>query len=523
MQQDQNKYPVFLIILVIVSTLVRAFLAATLDLGNDEVYYVLYAKYPDWSHFDHPPMVGLFIQLFSLNLFFNSEFAIRLSSLVFGAMNIWIIYMIGKQIKNPRTGFYSALLYVASIYASVISGVFILPDTPQSLFWLLSLWIMIRALPMDSGNTQANRLILLLGVTLGLGMLSKYTTVYLWLGAGLFFLFYRRDWLKKPSVYLSILISVLIASPILFWNYQNDWISFLFHENRVNSLGFEINTTYFFTELAGEIAYNNPVNFFLIVFALIAFVRNTYFMKQASLRILILSSVPLIATFLLIALNRNTLPHWNALAYTSLLLVAAAWLDQLKNTRLAKSLIAISLTLVTLILVVGILQVRYGLIPFTNSSVYEKIGENDPSLDLYGFHEVGEAFGKIVDRDRESHLMSAHSVLVGSKWFPLANYDFYAASPLKMKVFGVGKLEDLHKYAWINKQNGGLKKGTDAFYLTDSRYYQPPSAEIAACFEYIVPADTIQIGRGGRIAKRVFVFRLKNLLTLPDDPLKNLN
>ena len=71
-QQNINKC---LILLLSVSALLRGFLAFFLEFGNDEVYYWTYALYPDWSHFDHPPMVGFMMQLFSGNLFFTSEFS----------------------------------------------------------------------------------------------------------------------------------------------------------------------------------------------------------------------------------------------------------------------------------------------------------------------------------------------------------------------------------------------------------------------------------------------------------------
>jgi hypothetical protein len=33
-------------------------IAGTIEFGNGEVYYWLYALHPDISHFDHPPMIG---------------------------------------------------------------------------------------------------------------------------------------------------------------------------------------------------------------------------------------------------------------------------------------------------------------------------------------------------------------------------------------------------------------------------------------------------------------------------------
>ena len=119
MPENINKYLTWLIIL---STVVRAFIAGFIELGNDEVYYWTYALYPGWSHFDHPPMVGFVIQFFSLDLLLKDEFFIRLGSIVFGAINTWLIYLIGAKIKDRLTGFYAALLYTTSIYCFIITS-----------------------------------------------------------------------------------------------------------------------------------------------------------------------------------------------------------------------------------------------------------------------------------------------------------------------------------------------------------------------------------------------------------------
>ena len=142
-EQNINK---ILTWLLVISAVVRGILAAWMEFGNDEVYYWTYALYPDWSHFDHPPMVGLVIQLFSLNLLLDSEFFIRLASVVLMTANTYIIFCIGKELKDALTGLYSALLYTASIYAFVITGIFIMPDTPLMLFWLLAVWSAVRSL-----------------------------------------------------------------------------------------------------------------------------------------------------------------------------------------------------------------------------------------------------------------------------------------------------------------------------------------------------------------------------------------
>ena len=101
-------------VLVVVSALARGFIAGFIELGNDEVYYWTYAKFPAMSHFDHPPMVGLAIQAFTLNLTYESELFIRLASVILGTICTILIFLIGQTIKNPLTGLYAAFLYTAS-------------------------------------------------------------------------------------------------------------------------------------------------------------------------------------------------------------------------------------------------------------------------------------------------------------------------------------------------------------------------------------------------------------------------
>lgn len=513
-----KKYPFYVILLIIASTLIRAFLAANLELGNDEVYYRLYALYPDWSHFDHPPMVGLVIQMFSLDLLLNSELFIRMGAVILGAFNIWFIYQIGKTVRNERTGFYASLLYFASIYSTVIAGIFILPDTPQSFFWLLTILVMVKFLPTFPVNRRANQGMLLLGFLIGLGILSKYTSVFLWLGAGLYILLYRRDWLKKPSLYLALAITLLCSLPVLVWNINNDFISFTFHADRLNTTGYTLNFNYFLQEIAGEILYNNPVNFILVILSLISILRGKLKIRSKYIKILVFSSIPLVVVFLIFSLSRSTLPHWSAPAYTTMIILSAAWLDQNHSKKLRMVFLSSAVSLLLLTLFVGYGQIKYGLISTGADEEYHRKGKNDISLDLYGFEQTGEQFREIVTRDISKGVMNENSILVGDNWFPLANFDYYAASPVGMPSFGIGDLDHLHKYAWINEIRGGFKMGMDAYYLTDSRYYREPGEAIKNCFDHVEAADTIQIYRNGEVVKRAFVFRLKNLVKMPEDP-----
>ena len=496
--------------LLAISAMVRAVLAAWLEFGNDEVYYWTYALYPDWSHFDHPPMVGWVIQLFSLNLLLDSEFFIRLASVVFMTANTYIIYRIGKDIKDAQTGLYAALLYTASIYAFVITGVFIMPDTPLMLFWLLAFWMAVKYYSTAQGPSK----LIFFGLFAGLAMLSKYSGVFLWVGMGLYILIFNRKQLKNPYLYLSLLLSALCCLPILYWNLQNDFISFTFHSERVS--GGTINFSTFGTELAGEFFYNNPVIFVLAVLAVVAAFKKKNDMDRPAQRMVLCTALPLILVFMAFSLTRPTLPHWNAPAYILLILLIACMMSS-KHPRqegafkLPKGILA-ALSVMLIVVVVGSIEIKTGFIPLDRHTEPETLGRDDFTLDMYGWEQLEQKFAALREEKIAEGVMQAEDGIVADEWFPLANLDYYVARPLGMKVMGVGWPHNLHKYLWINEERGGFKKGENYWFLSDSHYFKRPEALYPGGFESIQPIDTLTIERCGKPAKNFFVYACKGLI-----------
>ncbi len=505
-EQNINK---ILFWLLAISALVRGILAAWMEFGNDEVYYWTYALYPDWSHFDHPPMVGWVIQLFSLNLLFDSEFFIRLASIVFMTASTYIIFHIGKELKDTLTGLYSALLYTASIYAFVITGIFIMPDTPLMLFWLLAIWMAVRSLSLSKG-----RFILLFGLFAGLAMLSKYSGIFLWVGMGLYILVFNRKQLKNPYLYLSLLISAICCIPILYWNLQNDFISFSFHGARVG--GNKLNFSTFGTEIAGEFFYNNPVNIVLAIIAVVAVFKRKINIEKTAQRLILCIALPLILVFLIFSLTRPTLPHWNAPAYVLLILLSAVYLrDKQSDTeKLPKSIIA-ALSVLVITLVIGVAEIKTGFIPLDKHTDPEQLGRDDFTLDMYGWRQLGEKFADFREQKIAEGVMKPEDGIVANQWFPLANLDYYVARPLGMRVMGLGWPEFLHKYLWINDKRGGFHLGENYWFLSDSRYFKNPKETYQWYFNEIELIGVIEIDRCGKPAKNFFVYTCKDLIDPP--------
>ena len=502
-EQNINK---ILIWLLAISAAVRGILAAWMEFGNDEVYYWTYALYPDWSHFDHPPMVGWVIQLFSLNLLLDSEFFIRLASVIFMTANTYIVFRIGKELKDALTGLYAALLYTASIYAFVITGIFIMPDTPLMLFWLLAFWMAVKS--------EKNQFLIVFGLFAGLAMLSKYSGVFLWVGMGLYILIFNRKQLKNPYLYLSLLISALCCIPILYWNLKYNFISLSFHGSRVG--GNVLNFSTFGTELAGEFLYNNPVIFVLSVLALIAAFKGRIGMAKPAQRLILCIALPMIALFWFFSLTRPTLPHWNSPAFVLLIILIACHLrDKHHASETLPGVVTAALCVLLLTLGVGVAEIKTGFIPLDKHTEPEQLGRDDFTLDMYGWRQLGEKFADFRAQKIAEGVMNEEDGIVANQWFPLANLDYYVARPLGMRVMGLGWPEQLHKYLWINDERGGFVLGENFWFLSDSRYPKDPRTLYQWFFDEIEWVGSIEIDRCGKPAKCFFVYTCKGLNAQP--------
>lgn len=515
---SEEKIKKALASLIIISVLIRIFLAGSLELGNDEVYYWTYAMYPDFSHFDHPPMVGLIIQLFSLNLYFDSELFLRLGSIIFGSLNCLLIFLIGKEIKDSLTGLYAALLYTTSVYGFIITGIFILPDTPQMFFWLLSVFFAVKSLSSSQIDNGAKKNMILTGIFTGLGLLSKYTSIFIWIGILVHIILFKRKWLKSKWLYLSLFVTLIVFLPVIYWNIKNNFISFTFQSERINLFSSSLRVDYFIMEILGEFLYNNPVNFVLIIITLIAIIKNRVELPLNHIRLILLISLPMIIIFIIFSLFRRTLPHWTAPGYTTLLIITASLLrSKNQNGKLIPTPVKAAGILLVFVVITGFLQINYGLVQFTNPVKTDpvELGKYDLSLEVFGWEQIGNGFSKVQKREKEKNILSDKAVIITYRWFPAANLDYYAGNPNQTKVLAIGSLNDIHKYFWINQYRGGFFYGMDAYFITTSYDYADPEYIFSDFFENIETADTIRIERAGKHVMNAFVFRMENMKRIP--------
>ncbi len=478
------------------------YLGSDLQLGYDDVYFWTWANYPDWSHFDHPPMVGVLIQIFTFDLYFDSEIALRLGTIVFGSLNTILIFLIGKEIYDERSGLIASVLFTISTYGLIISGLFIMPDAPLVLFWLLSLFLFIKYLKIVP-SIKANTFLFLSFAALGLAIYSKYQAVYLVFGYLIYFIVYQRNQFKNPVLYLSLIIPIVFTSIIIYWNYLNKFSGINFHSNRVSFFSNSFNIDSFLREIFGQIAYINPFNYVLIIISLIAYSKNKY-LKRSYLNLLLFVSIPLILTTIFLSIFRDTLPHWSSIAYVSLLPIAAIYLSNKKNS----SFIYYILIFILLLSVIGIKVVNNNwfakseIIDFTSDS----LGKYDPTLDMFGWDQIRD---KLIELELSNKTLTGLP-LVSYKWFPGAHLDYYVARPMHKEILVIGDINTIHKYYWINKKKHPLVDGQDAIYITHSRNFHPPQETMRNFFKESILIEKFPIKRDGQIVEFGYVYLLKH-------------
>jgi hypothetical protein len=511
MQKNFPSYSKKVGILILVTIVIKLIFAGLLELGNDEVYYWTYALQPDWNHFDHPPMIGWMIQLTTLNLHWVSEISLRLGSILGAGIATWFIYLTAKIIASEKAGWYAALIYQASIYTGIIAGLFILPDSPQMPIWTAAIYLMAQLLynPLMAKKTLAW---VILGALIGLAALCKVHGLYLWIGFGLSILLIRPKWLLNYRFYLAVFVTLIFLLPIVYWNIQYDFITYKFHSDRVTHS--HLQWDMLGREIAGEFGYQNPVIFILIVTALIAFARKTFsFSKKKAGIFIFCMSVPMILLFWVIALFNPTLPHWTGPAYIPLYLLAAVYLEQKPILKTPKVLVFAGSFLFVL-LIAATLIVRLSPVNF-GSQNKENYGEYCPTLDLSGWNDFSMEYSRLVANDREQHTMKDNSFLIVPKWFPGGHLEFYTAPKAKQTLIAIGPLQDIHKFAWLNRERRKLQIGDDAYTVVPSNLPMDVEKQYGEYFTTIeAPVQINQIRNRGLV--RYFkVYRLKGCKKIP--------
>lgn len=209
------------------SVALRLMYLGVTELMPQEAYYWNYAQHLDIGYLDHPPMVAWLIWI-GTGLFGNTEFGVRIAAWLCWGATAFFSFGLAVRLFGRSAAFVTVLL-VAVLPFYFGTGLVMTPDAPLTAFWAGTLYFLERALRGGQAKAWWGA-----GLGLGLGLLSKYTIGLLVPAAFLFMLIdvRARAWFRRPEPYLAGLIAVLVFSPVIIWNLQNDLASFAFQSTR---------------------------------------------------------------------------------------------------------------------------------------------------------------------------------------------------------------------------------------------------------------------------------------------------
>jgi dolichol-phosphate mannosyltransferase len=213
--------------LLVYVVVLRLLYMGQVPLIPDEMYYWVYSQRMDLSFLDHPPLISWLIAL-GTSVAGDTIFGIRLTLIPITLVAAWLMYLYGATMGGRTTGLVCVLMFTVLPFFSV-SGLLMTPDAPMLIAWIAALYCFKRALLDNQAWAFVG-----LGLAMGFGLLSKYSIALLAPAGLVFMLIDRRcwHWFARPEPYLSVLLAILIFSPVLVWNAQNEWASFLFQSTR---------------------------------------------------------------------------------------------------------------------------------------------------------------------------------------------------------------------------------------------------------------------------------------------------
>lgn len=484
--------------------LLRCLLALVMDLGNDESYYWLYSQQLQWNYFDHPPLVAVWVKIFTGNLLLEQNvFFLRLGSIIGGGLSAWFLFKATAKFHSERAGFFAACLYSTSFYAGITASLYLMPDSPQMVFWTFSLW-MVANISADEKNWMWW---LLFGIGAGLCIMSKVHGVFLWGGMGLYLLFQKREWLKLPQLYAAAACTLVLISPILIWNIQHDFATYRFHSKRVTMNESSTSNFSLFQEILHQFSFNNPLHVIASYFGLTSLFKKK-FNEQAVLKIFTWIGLPLAAILFIVSTFRDTiLIHWSGPAYVSLMPLAAVQIAEWDAKRILPIFLrwAMGLYLATVIVWSAVVN----LYPGTWGSKNEKnLGYGDLSLDVYGWQQAGKAFLQFYQKEMQQGRADLQMPVVCTYWWG-SHIEYYFCKPAGLTMIGLGPIHQIHQYHWLDAQRRAQVNLEEAWCImpSDDNYLLP-----TAFYRSIELKHKIIIFRNGKPAHSFRVYRLSGFI-----------
>lgn len=211
------------ILTVIALVALRLVASALTPLTFDEAYYWMWSKHLAGGYYDHPPMVAFVIRAGTM-IAGDTELGVRLVSVLLALPMSFAVWRSAEILFGGLRVAASAVVLLNATLMAAVGTLIVTPDSPLLVASSFVLFFLAKVLETGRGAWW-----LAVGAAAGCALLSKYTAMFfgpailIWLVAvpGL------RSWLRSPWPYLGGLVALALFAPVVQWNAEHQWVSFI--------------------------------------------------------------------------------------------------------------------------------------------------------------------------------------------------------------------------------------------------------------------------------------------------------
>ncbi|NHN24394.1 glycosyltransferase family 39 protein [Flavobacterium jejuense] len=183
---------------------------------RDELLHLSVSEHLDWGYFEFPPFIALAGKL-SHFLFGYSLFGMRLFPTLAGITILILTCLIAIEIGGRKKAVLLSGVLILVFIPFYRNHLLFQPVAFDQLFWTLSFYYLVRFL-----KTEAHKYLLLLGISLAIGFLNKYTIVILIVAILIGLLVTQKGKIiKNKWLYSTGFISFCMVLPNLIWQMQH--------------------------------------------------------------------------------------------------------------------------------------------------------------------------------------------------------------------------------------------------------------------------------------------------------------
>ena len=197
------------------------------NLPLDTIEALAWGSSLDWGFNKHPPLSAFAVEFF-FTIFGNNDWAYYLLSQIFVLIAFYFVWKVSNELLQDKLYALLSVLLLSGIYFYNYTTPEFNVNVSQLPFWALTVYFFWKGI-----NFNKNIDWILFGIFSALGFLSKYLFVYILLALFIFFIFNYKKYKKSLNKYFfSILISLALLTPHVFWLFENNFITIFYGLDR---------------------------------------------------------------------------------------------------------------------------------------------------------------------------------------------------------------------------------------------------------------------------------------------------